>query len=118
MYTASFIWEPGIYDQEFNALNAEIEALVATIPGYLGVEVWQTEDGKRHIATYYWDNMESLKILATHPQHLEAKRKYAQWYKGYQVVLAQVFKSYGDGNMTHITADLKPAVVTSSNTDL
>ena len=105
MFSAAFIWEPGTYDAEFNELNALIEAAATSTPGYLGVEAWQSEDGKRRNATYYWDALESLKALSVHPKHIEAKHKYARWYNGYHVVISEVVKSYGDGAFAHLTSD-------------
>ena len=109
MFSAAFIWEPGTYDAEFSELNALIEAAAIAAPGYLGVEEWQSEDGKRRNATYYWESQEGLKALSTHPKHLEAKRKYAQWYNGYHVVISEVVRSYGDSAFAHITPSKRGA---------
>jgi heme-degrading monooxygenase HmoA len=109
MFSSSFIWEPGTYDAEFNELNALIEAAANSTPGFLGVEEWRTEDGKRRNATYYWDSLESLKALSLHPKHLEAKRRYAQWYNGYHVVISEVVKSYGDSGFKHVTPKTESA---------
>jgi hypothetical protein len=38
-----------------------------------------------------------------HPKHLEAKAAYSKWLKGYQVVISQVVRAYGDGAITHPT---------------
>jgi hypothetical protein len=51
MFSAAFIWEPGTYDAEFNELNALIEAAAIAAPGYLGVEEWKSDDGKRSEAS-------------------------------------------------------------------
>lgn len=106
MYSAAFIWEPGTYDAEFDALNALIEAVAKEAPGYLGVEEWQSADGRRRNATYYWQDMEGLRVLAAHPKHLEAKRQYARWYQGYHVVISEITKTYGDSAFEHITAGM------------
>ena len=45
MISAQFIFRPGTYDDEFHCLDAEIEAYVATIPGFLGAEKWVSFDG-------------------------------------------------------------------------
>ncbi len=103
MFSAAFIWEPGIYDAEFDELNALIEAAATSTPGFIGVEEWTSPDGKRKNATYYWDSLHSLRALSTHPKHLEAKRRYSQWYNGYHVVISEVIKSYGDGAFEHFT---------------
>jgi heme-degrading monooxygenase HmoA len=110
MFSAAFIWEPGIYDAEFNELNSLVEAAAAAAPGYLGVEEWKSEDGRRRNATYYWESLEGLKTLSLHPKHLEAKKKYAQWYNGYHVVVSEVVKSYGDAVFSHITPSIRSAV--------
>ena len=72
--SAQFIFKPGTYDDEFHKLDAEIEAFVATIPGFLGAEKWVGIDA-----------------------HREAKGKYKNWYDGYQIVVSEIKKSYGDG---------------------
>ena len=109
MFSAAFIWEPGTYDDEFNELNALIEAAAIAAPGYLGVEEWKSEDGKRRNATYYWENLAGLKALSEHPKHIEAKRKYSQWYNGFHVVISEVVKSYGDSAFAHITPSKRSA---------
>lgn len=103
MFSASFIWEPGVYDAEFHRLNAILDGLARSLPGFLGVEFWQTADGHRKNATYYWDNLDTLKLFSAHPSHQEAKRQYAQWYNGYHIVISEVLRSYGDGAFAHIT---------------
>ncbi|MBW8722975.1 MAG: antibiotic biosynthesis monooxygenase, partial [Polaromonas sp.] len=72
-------------------------------PGYLGAETWRSPDGARNNATYFWDNLEALRTFSAHPKHLEAKRQYTEWYKGFHIVISQVLRSYGDGTIAHIT---------------
>src|SRR5258706_6397759 len=103
MYTASFIFEPGDYDARFHELNALIGAAARATPGYLGVESWRSPDGSRANATYYWDSLEALRKFSTHAQHVEAKREYQRWYRGYHIVIAEVIRSYGDGAVAHVT---------------
>lgn len=47
MFSASFMWEPGRYDDEFHRLNNAIDEVARSLPGYLGVDAWQSADGKR-----------------------------------------------------------------------
>jgi heme-degrading monooxygenase HmoA len=105
VYCASFIWEPGSYDNEFHRLNELIGQVAQSLPGYLGVESWQTADGSRKCANYYWIDLESLKVFSVHPTHQEAKRQYSRWYNGYHIVISEVIRSYGDGKLSHITPD-------------
>jgi heme-degrading monooxygenase HmoA len=103
MFSASFIWEPGVYDAEFHRLNKLIDEVARSMPGFLGVDSWQTTDGTRKNAIYYWDSLETLRKFSMHPAHLEAKRQYSRWYKGYHIVISEVVRSYGDGAFPHIT---------------
>ena len=41
-----------------------------------------------------------------HPQHLLAKQRYQQWLSGYQVIISQVLRSYGDGSFAHPSQSL------------
>ena len=103
MYSAAFIFEPGQYDAEFHRLNALIDSVARSLPGFLGVESWQSADGRRRNATYFWDNLDTLETFSAHPAHQEAKRQYARWYNGYHIVISQVVRSYGDGAFAQIT---------------
>jgi len=53
--------------------------------------------------------MDNLKAFASIPIHIEAKQKYAQWFKGYHVVISEVIKSYGDAAFQHITPNSRNA---------
>ena len=97
MISAQFIFRPGTYDEEFHRLDAEIEAFVASIPGFLGVEKWISFDGKTKNSMYYFESMDSMFELARFEAHREAKSKYQNWYDGYQIVVSEIKKSYGDG---------------------
>ena len=103
MYSAAFIFEAGTYDDDFHRLNAEIKAVAAALPGFLGVEHWNAPDGRRANATYYWSDLETLKSFANHPAHQEAKRQFARWYDGYHIVVSEVLRSYGNGTLAHLT---------------
>src|SRR5215470_7026385 len=86
VYSVAFLFEPGTYDARFHELNALIDAVAVATPGYVGRESWRSPDGKRVNATYYWASLEALRAFATHPHHLEAKRDYRNWYRGYHIV--------------------------------
>lgn len=103
MYIASFIFEPGKYDAEFHRLNKIIDDAARSLAGFLGTESWQSPDGRRVNATYFWDSLDTLKVFSEHSVHQEAKRQYTQWYKGYHIVISEVIRSYGDGHFAHPT---------------
>ena len=103
MYSAAFIYEATEYDAEFHRLNDAIKAVASALPGFLGVEQWQSPDRTRSNATYYWSDLETLKAFSNHPTHQEAKRQYARWYSGYHIVVSEVLRSYGNGALSHFT---------------
>jgi hypothetical protein len=108
MYCASFIWEPGTYDAEFHRLNDLINKVAQSSDGFLGSESWQSADGLRKCANYYWSDLETLRTFSIHPVHKEAKKQYARWYKGYYIVISEVIRAYGDGKLPHITISKTP----------
>jgi heme-degrading monooxygenase HmoA len=105
------MWEPGEYDDEFHRLNDLVEKAAKSLPGYLGVESWQSADGCRRNATYYWDSLDTLRAFSNHPSHLEAKKQYARWYRSYHIVVCEVLRSYGDQRFGHITPDERSSAV-------
>lgn len=101
MISCSFIFSPGVYDDEFHALDARIEEFAAALPGFIGVDRWVSDDGKARNSIYYFDGMDSVKELSRYPEHLVAKENYKKWYLGYQIVVSEVVGSYGDGYFAH-----------------
>lgn len=101
MYTATFTFAKGAFDDAFHALDAEIAQLAKTIPGYLGEEAWENPSTGLMANVYYWESLEALQTLIGHPEHIAAKQRQAQWLKGYQVVIAEVVRVYGDGGIAH-----------------
>lgn len=103
MIICQFIFAPGAYDEDFHRLDGQIDAFARSLPGFRTTETWQSSDGKVINATYYFDDMASVRELSAYPQHLEAKGQYQRWYDGYQIVVSEVTASYGDGRLPHVT---------------
>jgi heme-degrading monooxygenase HmoA len=101
MYSATFTFASGAFDDAFHALDAEIAAVAKSIPGYLGEEAWENPATGLMANVYYWETLEALQALIRHPSHIAAKARQAQWLKGYQVVVAEVVRVYGDGGIAH-----------------
>lgn len=101
MYTATFTFAPGEYDDEFHRLDQAIAEAARAIPGYLGEEAWENPANGLVSNVYYWQTLEALQQLMDHPVHREAKARQARWLKGYHVVVAQVLRSHGDGGIPH-----------------
>jgi len=106
MYTSTFTFAKRQYDEEFHALDAAIAKIAKSIPGYLGEEAWENAETGLISNVYYWETLDALRQLMSHPTHLAAKQRQARWLDGYQVVIAQVIRTYGDGGIPHPLAGL------------
>lgn len=99
MYSSTFIFAKKQYDEKFQSLDQAIAAAAKEIPGYLGEEAWENTSTGLVSNVYYWESLEALQALIQHPKHLEAKAAQENWLDGYQVVISQVIKTYGDGKL-------------------
>lgn len=101
MYTATFTFAARAFDDAFHTLDQAIARMAKSIPGYLGEEGWENPSSGLVSTVYYWESLEALQMLMQDPSHIAAKQRQAQWLDGYQVVIAQVLDSYGDGGIAH-----------------
>ena len=109
MYSSTFIFAKKQYDEEFHRLDAEIAAVAKAIPGYLGEETWENSETGLVSNVYYWDSLAALQRLVQHPSHQQAKAAQSNWLAGYQVIISEVIRTYGDAKLGH----LLPAAVSS-----
>ncbi|MBY0409060.1 MAG: antibiotic biosynthesis monooxygenase [Burkholderiaceae bacterium] len=100
MFSSTFIFAKGEYDGAFHRLDEEIAQVAKSINGYLGEEAWENTSTGLISNVYYWDSLESLQKLVSHPRHQEAKSRQGEWLAGYQVVISQVLRTYGDGKLS------------------
>jgi len=108
MYSATFIFDKKQFDDEFHALDAQIAAAARETVGFLGDESWEDPNTGRLCNVYYWADEIGLRQLMHHPSHLRAKAGQAQWLDGYQVIVSQVLRSYGDERINHPTRRIEP----------
>jgi len=99
MYSATFIFAKGQWDDEFYRLDETIAQIAKSTPGYIGEESWENPKSGLVSNVYYWESLEALEHLMRHPAHLEAKSKQSAWLNGYQVVISQVLRTYGDAKL-------------------
>lgn len=104
MYSSTFIFAKKQYDEEFYRLDQAIAEAAKEIPGYLGEEAWENPTTGLVSNIYYWETLEALQSLVQHPRHLEAKAAQSNWLDGYQVVISQVIKTYGNARLNGIPA--------------
>jgi heme-degrading monooxygenase HmoA len=101
VYSATFTFAKGKYDDEFHRRDQAIAGLARSISGYLGEEAWENPASGLISTVYYWETLEALRQLVEHPMHLAAKQERGRWINGYHVTIAQVLRSYGDGGIGH-----------------
>lgn len=101
MYSSTFTFSKGQYDSEFHALDEAIARIARSIPGYIGEESWENTQTGLISNVYYWESMDALQTLMRHPAHAKAKQLQSRWLNGYQIVIAQVTSTYGDGRIEH-----------------
>ncbi len=101
MYSATFTFAKGDYDDDFHRLDQVIAEVARSIPGYVGEEAWENPASGLLSNVYYWETLQALQQLMDHPRHVEAKRRHARWIQGYHVVVAQVLQSHGSQNIGH-----------------
>jgi heme-degrading monooxygenase HmoA len=99
-WTATFTFAKRQFDDDFHRLDAQIAEAARAIPGYLGEEAWENPATGLVANVYHWESLEALQQLMQHPVHRQAKGRQAEWLAGYQVVISQVLKVHGDGQLT------------------
>ena len=100
MICCQFIFQPGIYDDDFHRLDQQIEEFARALPGFLRLEVWNAPQAGTVNAIYYFTDQESVAQLARFPAHLEAKGQVQRWYDGYRIIISEVTATYGDDRLT------------------
>ena len=99
IYSSTFIFAKKQFDDEFHRLDQAIAAAARALPGYLGEEAWENPATGLVSNVYYWSSLDDLRQLMSHPSHLKAKAAQANWLAGYRVVIAQVMRTYGGGDI-------------------
>ncbi|PJZ46448.1 hypothetical protein [Leptospira brenneri] len=103
MISATFIFKQKKSDSEFETLDRSIESYVENHSEYLGKDSWVNLEQGTMAVVYYFKSYIGLEALKTYTDHKSAKSQYSKWYAGYQVIIAEVTKTYGDGGITHVT---------------
>ncbi len=80
-------------DQGYAEMADKMDALAATMPGYLGVESTRNEIG---ITVSYWKDLESIKHWKYQAEHVIARDLGREvWYSEYRLRIAKVERDYG-----------------------
>lgn len=99
MVCCSFIFEPGVYDADFHALDDDIARFARSLPGFVRVENWQSAGGRFRNSMYFFTDQNAVRELAAYPRHREAKEQHSRWYLGYRVDVFELRGNYGGGSL-------------------
>jgi heme-degrading monooxygenase HmoA len=99
MLTATFIFKQKNSDGDFKRLDDEIMIRALATAGFKGKEKWLSPDGSQIRVIYFFETKESLAEFSKDEVHREAKSRYAEWYDGYRVEIAEITGNWGDGNL-------------------
>lgn len=100
MISATFIFRPNNTAGDFETLDDEIMRRAEANPKFKHKERWLSPDGKQIRVIYYFDDSASLRAFSRDEVHQEAKARYAEWYDGYRVEIAEISASWGEGRLT------------------
>ncbi|HLW55512.1 MAG TPA: antibiotic biosynthesis monooxygenase [Candidatus Angelobacter sp.] len=78
--------------EDYQSMNAEMEALVKENPGFIDVKSYQAADGER-LTMVWWRDEESLRQWREQVRHRAAQSAGRQkWYLYYKMEVAQVIR--------------------------
>lgn len=77
---------------EYGQWARRMSALAASIPGYLSHKGFVADDGER-VTVVEFENEEAMRAWATHPEHVEAKKKGRKdFYLSYRVQICTLIR--------------------------
>jgi heme-degrading monooxygenase HmoA len=76
----------------YDAMAAEMEDLARTMPGFVDVKAFKSDDGER-LTVVWWEDEETLKAWRENVRHRVAQRRgREQWYQYYKLEVAEVVR--------------------------
>ena len=78
--------------EDYETTDARMEALVATMPGYVAHKSFAAEDGER-LTLVEFESEETIAAWRMHPEHIEAQRKgRTSFYTDYRLTVCEVLR--------------------------
>jgi hypothetical protein len=74
MFSISFIFKPGTYDDEFRRLDAATHAVAESNEGCLGPEIWWSDERAVCNAVHYWADLTQGSDFAQATNHRTGAR--------------------------------------------
>ena len=79
--------------EDYQAMNAELEAMVRQNPGFVDVKSYTAQDGER-LTVVWWRDEASLAEWRNLARHREAQSTCRQkWYQYYKIEVASITRS-------------------------
>lgn len=86
LFRSKLVDEPTGYD----VMAQEMNALARTMPGFIDVKAYKSEDGER-LTVVWWENEETLTAWREQARHRVAQRLGRErWYEYYKVEVAEI----------------------------
>ena len=86
LFRSKLVPEPEGYAE----MAQEMEALARTMPGFIDVKAYKSDDGER-LTVVWWEDEETLRVWRTHARHLVAQQAGRErWYEQYDLDVAEV----------------------------
>ena len=99
MICATFIFQQHTHNQEFAELDDEIMSRAKANPGFIRKAKWISPDEATIRVDYFFTDNQSLQVFRSDEVHRQAKRRYAEWYVGYEVQISEITFQHTDGNL-------------------
>jgi len=93
-YAVIFKSKPAKLDQDFHDTSDQLDALVLSQPGFLGMDSVHDAEGVG-ITISYWESLEAIRAWKAHPLHQTAQRKgHERWFASYQIEIVEIHRQY------------------------
>jgi heme-degrading monooxygenase HmoA len=88
LFRSKLVPEPEGYAE----MAEEMETLARSMPGFIDVKAYKSEDGER-LTVVWWQDEETLRAWRTHARHLVAQQTGRErWYEYYDMDVAEVVR--------------------------
>jgi heme-degrading monooxygenase HmoA len=86
----------GHSDENYEAWSQRMDALVATVPGYVTHSSYRDEESGKGVTISYFESMADLVAWKQVPQHQEAQALgRSAFYSEYEIEVAEIVRRYG-----------------------
>ena len=88
LFRSKLVAEPEGYAE----MAQEMETLARSMPGFVDVKSYKSEDGER-LTIVWWEDEETLRAWRTHARHLVAQQSGRErWYEYYDMDVAEIVR--------------------------